>query len=64
VSIDADAYDVQNIGTHEFGHWAALEDLHSTAEHDLTIHGYGAGGELKKRTLGTGDISGASAVGP
>jgi hypothetical protein len=59
-----DAYDVQNIATHEFGHWLGLEDLYSAQERDLTMYGYGAGGELKKRTLGDGDILGANAVAP
>ncbi len=59
-----DAYDVQNIAVHEFGHWVGLDDLYSTADIDLTMYGYGAGGELKKRTLGTGDIAGAQAVAP
>lgn len=57
-----DAYDVQNIATHEFGHWLGLDDQYSAK--DLTMYGYGAGGELKKRTLGTGDLSGANAVAP
>ncbi len=59
-----DAYDVENIAVHEFGHWIGLDDLYSTADRDLTMYGYGAGGELKKRTLGTGDIRGAQAVAP
>ncbi len=59
-----DAYDVQNIAVHEFGHWIGLDDLYSDNEKDLTMYGYGAGGELKKRTLGTGDITGAQAVAP
>jgi hypothetical protein len=63
-----DAYDVQNIATHEFGHWVGLDDLYSTdveaPDTDLTMYGYGAGGELKKRTLGTGDKTGANAVAP
>ena len=59
-----DAYDVQNIATHEFGHWVGLDDLYSATDKDLTMYGYGAGGELKKSTLGTGDITGANAVAP
>jgi transposase len=34
------------------------------SEKDLTMYGFGAGGELKKRTLGTGDADGANAVAP
>jgi hypothetical protein len=59
-----DAYDLQDIATHEFGHWVGLDDLYSDADEDLTMYGFGAGGELKKRTLGTGDIDGARAVAP
>lgn len=59
-----DAYDVQNIATHEAGHWVGLDDLYSSAAKDLTMYGYGAGRELKKRTLGVGDITGANAVIP
>jgi hypothetical protein len=59
-----DAYDVQDIATHEFGHWVGLEDLYASQDRDLTMYGYGAGGELKKRTLGTGDVTGARTVAP
>ncbi|HEX2227921.1 MAG TPA: hypothetical protein VHM64_12335, partial [Candidatus Binatia bacterium] len=62
-SLDApDAYDLQNIATHEFGHWAGLDDLFENTDKDLTMYGFGAGGEIKKRTLETGDRSGASEV--
>jgi len=59
-----DAYDVLNIGTHEIGHWIGLDDLYNDADRDLTMYGFGAGGELKKRSLATGDINGANAVAP
>ncbi len=59
-----DAYDLQNIATHEFGHWIGLEDLYDDADKDLTMYGCGAGGEVKKRTLGTGDISGRNQLEP
>jgi len=59
-----DAYDLEDIATHEFGHWLGLDDLYSTVVRDLTMYGYGAGGELKKRTLGAGDQLGANAVAP
>lgn len=52
------AYDFQNIATHEFGHWIGLEDLFDDAHKDLTMYGFSAGGEVKKRTLGNGDIIG------
>jgi hypothetical protein len=59
-----DAYDLQNIATHEFGHWIGLDDLFDDSDKDLTMYGFGAGGEVKKRTLGTGDISGRNALQP
>jgi len=59
-----DAYDVQNIATHEFGHWVGLDDLYSDADKDLTMYGFGAGGELKKRDLGAGDSKGATDLAP
>jgi len=55
-------YDVQNILTHEVGHWMGLNDLYTESEHDLTMYGYGAKGELKKDTLGTGDVDGIKAI--
>jgi hypothetical protein len=63
-STDFDAYDVQNIATHEFGHWLGLDDLYGDDDQHLTMYGFGAGGELKKRSLGTGDDDGANAVAP
>jgi hypothetical protein len=59
-----DAYDLQNIATHEFGHWVGLDDRYNSSDRDLTMYGYGAGGELKKRDLGQGDKSGVNAVAP
>jgi hypothetical protein len=56
------AYDFQNIATHEFGHWVGLEDLFDNAHKDLTMFGFSAGGEVKKRTLQTGDAIGSSAL--
>jgi len=62
--IQSDAYDVQNIATHEFGHWVGLDDLYADIDSELTMYGYGALGELKKDTLGAGDIAGVLAVAP
>ncbi len=57
-------YDLQNIGTHEFGHWIGLDDLYGTADKDLTMFGYGDLKELKKDSLGAGDITGVNAIAP
>jgi len=53
--------DVQNIMTHEFGHWAGLADLYNDVDYWLTMYGYAGFGETYKRTLGLGDINGLEA---
>jgi len=45
--------DVQNIATHEIGHFCGLADNYSYS--DLTMYGYADYGEIKKRTLTTAD---------
>jgi hypothetical protein len=54
----AGSYDVQNIGTHELGHCLVLDDLYNSFQSEMTMYGYGATGETKKRTLESGDIDG------
>jgi hypothetical protein len=51
-------YDVQNIATHEQGHYLVLNDLYKSYQSEMTMYGYGATGETKKRTLETGDKDG------
>lgn len=60
----AGTYDVENIAVHEFGHWVGLGDLYGNNEKDLTMYGYGVMTELKKDTLGAGDILGAQTITP
>jgi len=62
VSGEAGKMDVQNIMTHEFGHWTGLADLYNDADYWLTMYGYGNFGETYKRTLGLGDILGLQKV--
>jgi len=62
LSGEAGKMDIQNIMTHEFGHWAGLADLYSDADYWLTMYGYADYGETYKRTLGLGDILGLQAV--
>jgi hypothetical protein len=54
-------FDVQNIATHEAGHWLLLGDLYMKPElaTEQTMYGYGALRELKKRSLESGDTAGA-----
>jgi hypothetical protein len=61
---DPASYDVQNVATHEFGHWVGLGDIYDPNDSELTMYGYGALGELKKDTLATGDTIGINTVAP
>lgn len=58
------SYDLQNIATHEAGHWVGLDDLYSNSDSGLTMYGYGYLGELRKSSLGTGDTLGTQLVAP
>jgi hypothetical protein len=62
VNGDPNSYDLQNIATHEFGHWLVLGDLYSQRDSALTMYGYGGLGETIKSTLGRGDISGINKI--
>lgn len=59
---DSSSYDVQNIVTHEVGHWLLLEDLYQKPAGYQTMFGYGSKGELKKRSLESGDLAGLQAI--
>jgi len=58
------SFDIRNIATHEFGHWTGLGDLYDNESKDMTMYGYASRSELKKSTLGIGDITGIKAVWP
>ena len=60
----ADAYDVQNIATHELGHSLGLADLYGSSDSDKTMYGYAAQGETKKRTLSQDDMDGITYLYP
>jgi hypothetical protein len=62
LSGEAGKFDVQNIMTHEFGHWCGLDDLYDDKDYWLTMYGYADYGETYKRTLGYGDILGLQKV--
>jgi len=57
-----DAFDAQNIMTHEFGHWYGLTDHYSSEYADNTMYGYGSMNETKKDSLTAGDIVGIKAI--
>lgn len=52
------SFDIQNIAAHELGHCLVLDDLYKTAQAEMTMYGYGAYNETKKRTLEQGDRDG------
>lgn len=58
----AGTMDVQNIVTHEFGHWVGLADLYNSADSWLTMYGYSSYGVTYQRTLGQGDVNGIQAI--
>jgi len=62
LSGEARKMDVQNIMTHEFGHWCGLADLYEDKDYWLTMYGYSNYAETYKQTLGLGDINGLEAV--
>ena len=61
-AVDSAYWDVLNIATHELGHSAGLSDLYSTSATEQTMYGYASPGEVKKRTLESGDIAGIKAL--
>ena len=60
---DSRSYDAENVMTHEIGHWFGMDDEYdSTLFADATMYGYASKGEVKKKTLTTGDILGAGMI--
>ena len=62
LSGESDKMDLQNIATHEFGHWLVLDDLYNRPARTQTMYGYSTYGEIIKRTLESGDIAGLEAI--
>lgn len=62
--ITIEAFDVQNIMTHEIGHPVGLDDLYEEEYRELTMYGYSSKGETQKISLEEGDINGALAIYP
>jgi hypothetical protein len=54
--------DVQNIATHELGHFFNLSDIYDESKDDLTMYGYSWEGDVEKRSLAAGDIAGIRKV--
>jgi len=58
----SNAYDAQNIMTHELGHWFGLDDEYTSPFVNNTMYGYGSKVEVKKNTLTNGDIAGVRSL--
>ncbi len=52
------AFDLNDIVTHEAGHVCGLADLYQSTWKDQTMYGYSSIGETKKISLESGDIAG------
>jgi len=61
-STTINAFDIQNVATHEAGHTLSLNDLYMDKACELTMYGYTTIGETKKQSLGAGDIFGVHLV--
>jgi hypothetical protein len=56
--------DVQNIATHEAGHWLLLGDMYNKPASEQTMYGRSAEFDLQKRSLQSGDIAGIIEIYP
>lgn len=61
-SDEATVMDLQNIATHELGHFFNLSDIYDNSKDTLTMYGYSWDGDIAKRTLAAGDQLGIKAV--
>lgn len=61
---DLNSYDLQNVLTHEIGHWVGLNDEYATSYSNNTMFGNASKGETKKDTLTVGDINGLKLIYP
>lgn len=60
----SNAYDVQNVATHELGHWLKLNDLSGAGDTEKTMYFSAGLGETKKSTLDADDINGINFIYP
>ncbi len=64
MSPEAYTFDIQDICTHETGHWTGLDDLYDSQYDQMTMYGYAFPGEVLKRSLADADEIGAQFVYP
>jgi len=57
-TLNSGLMDLENIATHELGHGIGMSDLYDTTCIDQTMYGYSGEGDIEKRTLAAGDITG------
>ncbi len=60
----SNAYDLQNVATHELGHTLSLANLYGPSDAEKTMYGYAFERETIKRTLDPDDIAGISYLYP
>jgi len=60
--INPSLMDLQNIATHELGHFFNLADMYDDSKDYLTMFGYSGEGDTEKRSLAAGDIAGIRKV--
>jgi hypothetical protein len=58
----SDGFDLQNVATHEFGHWLCLDDQYGKKDAEETMYGYVGYGWCQQRTLHQCDIDGILAI--
>jgi len=56
------AYDAQDILTHELGHTVGLDDEYEANYENATMYGWGSMTEILKDTLSSGDIAGVGSI--
>ena len=59
---EAGKMDFENIATHELGHAVGLGDLYNDECSEQTMYGWSTEGDISKRDLADGDISGIQAL--
>jgi len=62
LSGESGTMDLQNIATHEFGHWLNLGDLYNKPAKQQTMYGYSTYGETSKQSIESGDIAGLELI--